>query len=285
MLKIFKITSICAAIVLCLTATGQISHAQRLTEYQNVDKAQNAQSTQSLEPQESAKPLAQASLRLCVLDNNPPYMFFDSEGNRHGFDMDLLEALNLPYTYQFMSRDMATSLVMLKNKACDMLLSSKLITPEMEERFLFSDAHLQSDLYALVLKESPLQSTQMLSSSIVGVVKGTSAEKYAFEELSGSTIIALKKGVDVFALLRKGEVEAIIGHKVNLQALVEHYDDVMMLQPALQKQYFAFVFSKENTALAEEVNAALDKIEYDETLFELYNKWFAKRILQVLNDE
>ncbi len=281
MQKVLKIIRIIVAIFLYVAVTGNLSHAQRMTEYITPPKTQNAPQMASKAPVEHS---TKGSLRLCVLDNNPPYMFFDSEEKRHGFDMDVLEAMNLPYTYEFISTDVATGLVMLNTKTCDILLSSTLIKPKLEKRFLFSNPHLQSDLYALVLKESPLQDTETLSSSIVGVVKGTSAEKYAFEELSESTIIALKTDSEVFSLLRQGEVEALIGHAVNLQPLVDHYDDVVMLQPALQKQYFAFIFSKENNVLRDEVNVALDKIRYDEILFDLYNKWFSKKVLRVLNN-
>ncbi len=282
MLKIFKIISICMTICICLTGLNTYGYAQRLTEYQETEKALPT----AVKAQEA--PLVdetKQALRLCVLDNTPPYMFFDSSNTRHGYDMDLWEAMNLPYTPEFISTDMATALVMLNNDGCQMLLSSTLITQELKKRFLFSEAHLQSDLHALVLKESPLQHNEILSSSIVGVVKGTSAEKYAFEELKESTIFALKTGPEVFALLLQGQVEALIGHKVNLQALVDHYDEVHMLNPTLQKQYFGFVFSKKNESLAHEVSQALDKLEYEGTLFEIYNKWFAKRILQILNDE
>ncbi len=224
-------------------------------------------------------------LQLCVVDNSPPYVFFDSTHKRHGFDMDVLEALELPYHLEFTSTDMATGLAMLDQNSCQMLLLSTLITPELEERYFISRSHLQSNIKALVLKESPLQNVEALSFSILGVLRGSSAEKFAFEELKDSTIIALKHKKTLFDLLLSGNVEALLGDELNLRPLEEHYKQIHLLKESLQVLHYGYVFSKENEALSAEVSARLEQIQQSMALTKLYDKWFAKRNIADIQEQ
>ncbi len=216
-------------------------------------------------------------LKVCVVDNHPPYMFFDSTQKRHGFDMDMFKALNLPYHSEFTSTDMATGLAMLDQNSCQMLLMSMSVTPQLEERYFFSRPHLQSNIKALVLKESPLQNVEALSFSILGVLRGSTAEKFAFEELKDSTIIALRHKKDLFDLLLNGEIEALLGDELNLRPLIEHYDEIHTLKEPLKVQHFAYAFSKKSQEMSQEVSERLEQMQQDMILSKLYDKWFAKK--------
>ncbi len=216
-------------------------------------------------------------LRICILDHNPPYVFFDENYQRQGYDMDMLQALELPYTLEFFSTDMATGLAMLDNDTCQMLLSNTTMNEQLKERFLFSHAHLQSNLHALVLAQSPLQSNDALPSSIVGVLRDTPAEDFVFEEFTDATIIALRHGEDLLAALYHGDIEALIDNKLNLMTLQNQHQHTKMLEPALKEQEYAYIFSKKHPELRDEVSAKIERLQQENILLQLHDKWFTKK--------
>ncbi len=217
---------------------------------------------------------ALSTLRVCLPDDNIPYSFMDDEGIRHGFDLDIMKAMELPYDIEFVPEDYATALAMLDNGSCHMLLSSRMITPALKKRFLLSYPHLQSNLHALVLDQSHLKDNDGLQYSLVGVIKGSSAEKYAFKKLINSTIIALTQKNILVSLLLQGEIEALIGDKTFLLLVQNSHKHLQMLEPYLEEQNFGYIFSKKNEALQQEVSNAVKKLEDEGILAEIYSQWF-----------
>ncbi len=220
---------------------------------------------------------ATPQLRVCLPEENAPYAFVDDEGIRRGFDMDILDALQLPYDVEFIPQEFATALAMLDNDTCQMLLSSHMITPTMKKRFLFSSPHLQSNLHALVLEQSPLESNDDLHYSIVGVLKGSSAEKFAFTKLTDSTIIALTREEDLISLLLNGEIETVLGDRTFLQKVQNEHEDLHLLEPQLKEQLFGYIFSKKHLTLRDEVNEKIKHLEQAGVLTKIYEQWFEQK--------
>ncbi len=217
---------------------------------------------------------AEGVLPICVPEDNPPYAFVDDDGVRRGFDIAVLEAMQLPYSLVFIPADYATSLVMLEEGTCRMLLSSRMITSPLKARFIASAPHLEADLHALVLQHSPLDENEDLSSSIVGVLKGSDAEKYAFSVLKNSTIIALKNENSLVHLLFNGEIEAILGNELLLKTIMQNFENMQILEPPIKEQDYCYIFSKREHELRDVVNEKVQQLEAKGTLDTLYVQWF-----------
>ncbi len=217
---------------------------------------------------------AQQMIPICLPVDNPPYIFHDEDGVRRGFDIAVLQAMELPYSIEFITTDFATGLAMLDNGSCHMLLSSRMITQRLQDRFLFSESHLQSNLHALVLEQSPLDSNEDLISSIVGVLKGSPAEKYAFDSLKNGIIYALRHEDSLIDLLENGEVEALLGDKVFLQKIIQNVSGTHILEPSLKEQYYGYLFSKKQKKFRDEVSLKIKHLKDEGLLTALYEEWF-----------
>ncbi len=217
--------------------------------------------------------LAANNINVCIPSDNAPFAYSDVDGKLIGFDMDILEGMKLEAKINAQNLDFATSMAGLSNGVCDMVLSNVIITESRKNRFLFSKSRIKSGLYAAVLKDSHINDVNALQYSIIGVLKGSVAEEYAFGKLKGSVIYALRQNSNIISMLKEGTIEAILDSLPVLQTLQKSHD-VRILEPSLAEEQFAYAFAKNKEDLRDMVDAALDKMEEDGTSAKIYEKWF-----------
>ncbi len=216
------------------------------------------------------------TLKVCVLEDDPPYTFKDKNGQWQGYDIDILHAFNLPYDIQFIGTDFATSLAMLNSEQCNMFLASVPMTQKYKDRFLVSYPHVTSNLHFMVQKDSPIDSVEKLQYIIIGVLKGSSAEDYALKHLTNSTLIALRHESKLVELLYEGEIDVLIGDRPKLHEIQAMFSDLEIIEPPLKEEQCSFVFSQKSDALRDIINSKIIEIEDEGILLSLYDKWFRK---------
>ncbi len=217
---------------------------------------------------------ATSPVSICIPQDNPPFAFTDAnDGQLKGLDIDILAAIQLDVDYNTHQRDFASSLAGLSNTECDMVLSNVIINEKRQQRFLFSKPLLKSGLYAAVLQESPINDINTLQYSIIGVLKGSVAEEYAFSQLKGSIIYALRDNSNIISMLNEGAVEAILDSLPILQTLQKSNPQVRILEPSLQEEQFAYAFAKEHADLRDKFDLVLSRLQEDGSLARIYEKW------------
>ncbi len=217
---------------------------------------------------------ASSDITVCVVPNNAPFAFIDSDDELKGFDLDILEKMQLPYTVTLHRSDVAASFAALDNAQCDMLLSNITITNSRSRWFLFSTSHLSANLHALVLKESPIEDTANLQYGIIGVVKGSEAEDYAFEHYKSSIIYALSDAKTLVDMLNEGVIEAIIDSLPELHYLVKENKNLRILEQEIAERNYGYVFDKDRNDLRDVVSSAINKLKEDKEIDGIYTKWF-----------
>ncbi len=215
------------------------------------------------------------SISVCIPMDNPPYAFYDTQGQRDGYNIDVLNNLDLPFEFVFKDLDFATSVAGLAQNICHMLLAP--ISPERAAKYPYiemSHTLMDAGLHALVLEQSHIMSNADLQYSIVGLLKNSSAEKYALNKLSGSTIFALPNAQDLIALLREGEIESILGNKPFLEYLMSYNAKLRMINPSLAPAEYAFAISKEHEDVLHIINEKIELLREDGKLNKIYTQWF-----------
>ncbi len=213
------------------------------------------------------------NFRVCIVNDNIPYSFKE-QGQWHGFDVEVFHKLNLSSKFEMIEAEFAVALAMLEQNKCNMLLPSIKITDEIKERFLVATPHLVSNLRALVLKDSPLQSKSDLEAGIIGVIKGDTAEDYALQEFTSATIIALNEEDELIELLMNGDIESIIGNFTYLRKLQKQSLTLELLKPVLKHEQFAFIFPKNSEDLRNQVSQQVIELQNNGGMSQLYEKWF-----------
>ncbi len=218
------------------------------------------------------------SISVCTPMDNPPYAFYNEKGQREGYNIDVLNDLNLPFEIELKELDFATSVAALAQDVCHMLLFP--ISPERAANYPYitmSNALMEAGLHALVLKESYITNNADLAYSIIGLLKNSSAEKYALHKLSGSTIFALGNAQDLIKLLQEGEIECILGNKPFLEYLMSRHDHLRMLTPSLAPAKYAFAISKDREDLLDIINEKITFLHKNGKLDKIYAQWFTAK--------
>ncbi len=225
--------------------------------------------------------LAKQNINICVPQDNPPFAFMDEQGKLKGFDLDLLEKMQLPYAIKLHPSDLASSFAALGSGDCDMILSNISINENRKKWFLFAKAHLNTGLHAAVLKNSPTEDISNLQYGIIGVMKGSPAETYAFKHYKRSIIYALRDTDSLVTMLNDGIIEAIIDGLPQLQILIKQNDNIRILDQNISDEHYAYVFAKNREDLQNTVSESITKLIESNQINEVYAKWFGNAV----NDE
>ena len=155
------------------------------------------------------------------------------------------------------------------------------ITEERKKRVLYSDTFYTSGLSLVTTKAKAgaVKSMKDLEGKTIGVQIGTTSHNAA-KKVKGAKIVTFNTAGEAILDLSIGGSDAVINDRP-----VTAY--IMTQQPKLGAQLvhqpetysaddFAFVFRKDQSALKDEVNAALAKLKSNGEYDKIYNKWFGK---------
>jgi polar amino acid transport system substrate-binding protein len=193
-----------------------------------------------------------------------------------GFDIEVMDAvaekLGLTPLYKDTSfdtifRDVATG-------QFDIAAAASTITPGRQKTVSFSDAYYTTQQALLVPEGSDIASVDDLAGTIVGAQDGTTGETLANDETDASEVRGYPEGPDAVSAMITGQTEAtIIDQQVAVDA-VDKQTGIQIAELIPTDEFYGFAMSKENQALVDAVDEAIQEMKDDGTLADLYQKYF-----------
>ncbi|MET3349215.1 UNVERIFIED_ORG: polar amino acid transport system substrate-binding protein [Arthrobacter sp. UYEF1] len=220
------------------------------------------------------------TLRVGTLSDAPPNIFIDPSGNFTGYDNELLRAMGekLGLKVEFASTKFQALLSQVKNKQFDVGSSSISTTDARRETVAFTNGY-DFGYMALVTKEDAKAQTfaDLKSGLRVGVVSGSVQEDYVKNTLNLEPV-AFPDYNTVFASLKSGQVDAWVSPSQQATGQVKPGDGTKIAEKKLNTQNFtAYAVAKDNPALLEALNSALDAIVADGTWTKQTSQWYTDR--------
>ena len=228
----------------------------------------------------SANAFAERLIKVATEPTFPPFEFVNTQtGEVSGFEMDLVRAVGkeLGAKIEFQVLSFAAML----SGTVEMGAAGFSITEERKKRVLYSDTFYTSGLSLVTTKAKAgaVKSMKDLEGKTIGVQIGTTSHNAA-KKVKGAKIVTFNTAGEAILDLSIGGSDAVINDRP-----VTAY--IMTQQPKLGAQLvhqpetysaddFAFVFRKDQSALKDEVNAALAKLKSNGEYDKIYNKWFGK---------
>ena len=212
-----------------------------------------------------------------------PYEFLDDNANPIGCDIWLAQQIADELGVELKIQDMAFDGIIpaVLSGSVDVGASGFSVTEERKKRVLYSDTFYTSGLSLVTTKAkaSAVKSMKDLEGKTIGVQIGTTSHTAA-KKVKGAKIVTFNTAGEAILDLSIGGSDAVINDRP-----VTAY--IMTQQPKLGAQLvhqpetysaddFAFVFRKDQSALKDEVNAALAKLKSNGEYDKIYNKWFGK---------
>ena len=223
-------------------------------------------------------------LRVASNTTFPPFEFVNTKTQEiTGFEMDLIRAMGKQAGYEVKITNMAFDGIIpaVLSGSVDVGASGFSVTEERKKRVLYSDTFYTSGLSLVTTKAKAgaVKSMKDLEGKTIGVQIGTTSHNAA-KKVKGAKIVTFNTAGEAILDLSIGGSDAVINDRP-----VTAY--IMTQQPKLGAQLvhqpetysaddFAFVFRKDQSALKDEVNAALAKLKSNGEYDKIYNKWFGK---------
>ncbi|MDD5799364.1 MAG: ABC transporter substrate-binding protein [Coriobacteriales bacterium] len=210
-----------------------------------------------------------------------PFEYIDTNTNQPtGFDVDMATALaqKMGLEVNYLPNQKFDTLVptIKEGGKADVAIAGITITDEREEEVDFSDPYLDSN-QALVVKSSSSDDDTTLndSSKKVACQAGTTGEEWIKENLPNAQLVALD---DVTAAMTGVETGLYDGFVIDLPVadnqLKESFTDLKVAKEIPTGEQYGIVVSKDNPALKEAINKALQEMKDDGTMDQIETKWF-----------
>jgi polar amino acid transport system substrate-binding protein len=196
-----------------------------------------------------------------------------------GFDINLIDAIAKKLDLTTKIQDTAFGTIFADEQAgkFDIVASASTITPEREKRVTFSDPYFNADQSLMVQKGSDLASTDDITSDTsIAAQEGTTGQDYA-EKKTDAQVQAFPAIGNAFNALQAGQVDGVINDFAVSAFALKKYPQLDVVQTISTGESYGFAMQKQNTALQDAVNGALQDLIADGTYEKIYEKWFTEK--------
>lgn len=215
------------------------------------------------------------------IDQFEPYSYLDFNGNYVGIDVELAKiAFNrIGYEPEFKFISWEDKNEYLTDGSIDCIWSCFSMT-DREDKYTWAGPYMYSRQVIAVKKSSSIYTLADLKDKRVGVQATTKAENLFLHVIDSDLpevkyVNSFSSTEELFAVLRKGYVDAIAGHEAFISKVVNDNDDAYRIleeSPYISKIGVAFL-KDTHVELAEELTEIIEELKEDGTIAEIAQKY------------
>ncbi|MFC6335637.1 transporter substrate-binding domain-containing protein [Pseudomonas sp. CCM 7891] len=207
-----------------------------------------------------------------------PPMEFIKDGQRTGFDVELIEALGKQMNKKVEWIDIGFKGLIpgLISKRFDVAASAIYMTDERRKVVDFTDSYFRGGLAVLVLKDDKTINSpaDLVAGKKVSAQVGTKSIAYLQEHYPGVKVVEVEKNQAMFDLLTINRVNAAVTGRPAAAEFARVEPRVRVLDEGLTTELYGFAMRKGDTDLAVQMNAALQTLRGNGEYAALSEKWF-----------
>ena len=211
----------------------------------------------------------------------PPYSYINDAGEKGGFDVEMAQKVCEYYgwEYEAVPFNWDAKDAELGAGSCDCIWSGFTVNGR-EDDYLWSKPYSDNTQMIMVKKDSGIASLADLAGRKVGVQTATSAYELLNDEEGQAALKDTFASLEVYETytiafndLKAGAIDAIAIDVTSGNFLMSGESDYEFLGEELGSEQYAIGFRKEDTALCDKINAALDALAEDGTVAEIAAKY------------
>jgi len=168
----------------------------------------------------AAAPAALPELRVAIDPTYEPFTFKTADGQPTGFDVDIAEAIctEIKHKCVYVEQVWDSMIPGLQAKKYDVIVSSMSITDERKQVVDFSDKYYNTPSRIVVKADTPFTDLSSLKGKKIGVLKGSTQEKYAMGELrpAGVNVVPYEAQDQVYLDIRSGRLDGTVADSVEV---------------------------------------------------------------------
>lgn len=217
-------------------------------------------------------------LKVGAYPNNPPFEYKTPAGAFEGFEIDVTKevARRLGMTTDIADYGFQALFAGVSSKRIDIALSSITITPERLKTMAFTQPYYDSDAGVAAKVGSSIGSISDLKGKTIGVLSGSTGEKWAKENSTADGFKAIKgynSQQDMFLDLGNGRTDAVVSDVPGMQYLFTKEKAFAVKARIQTGEQYGLMMAKDNP-LFDKVNNAITDMKKDGTLAKIHKKWF-----------
>lgn len=206
----------------------------------------------------------------------PPYEFY--EGDKIvGIDPEIMEAIAKKTGYEFKFHDMEFNNIIasIESGKLDGGMSGFTVTEERKKSVNFTESYAQSVQRVLLKKDSEIKSIDDIQGKTVGTQLGTTGDMFARDDFGEENVQAFSKFSDAVLALQNGKLDCIIVDDQTAIKFSSANADLELLDTPYAEEEYAIAVSKENEALLNDLNEAINELKADGTIDNILGKYIS----------
>jgi len=223
---------------------------------------------------------AEGTLRIGTEGAYPPFNMVDENGNLHGFDIDISNALceRIERECTFVKQDWDGIIPGLLAGKYDIIVASMSITEERKQAVDFTDKYYTNKLQFIAAKDKDLTITpEGMAGLAAGAQRATVSAQWVEENMPDVDIKLYDTQENAYLDLASGRIDTVIADVlVNYEWLNSEAGAGFEFkgEPVFDNDVIGIALRKGDDALREELNAAIKAIVADGTYAEINAKYF-----------
>ena len=205
----------------------------------------------------------------------PPYEMTTDAGEFEGIDIETAQAIadKLGLELQIDDMDFDAALLSVQQGKADIVMAGVTVTDERKAVMAFSDSYATGIQSIIVPESSDIASPDDLAGKKIGTQRGTTGYIYCTDDFGEDAVVAYDSGLTAVQALNNGQVDAVVIDNAPAKEYVAANPGLKVLETSYAEEDYAIGMNKDNTALVDAVNAALEELKADGTLQSIVDKY------------
>ena len=204
----------------------------------------------------------------------PPYEYYEGD-TVVGIDAEIAQAIaeKLGLTLEIVDMDFNSIITAVQSGKVDVGIAGMTVDPEREKNVDFTDSYATGVQVVIVTEDSEIASVDDLEGKLIGTQEGTTGWSYCSEDYGDDMVIPYTNGATAVQALLDGKVDCVVIDQQPALSFVEANEGLKILETEYAVEDYAIAVSKDNTALRDAINTALNELIEDGTVQGILDKY------------
>ena len=231
-------------------------------------------SSSSANTSSAADSSAKETLTMATNAEFPPYEYYEGD-NVVGIDAEIAQLIADKLGMELEIVDVAFESIVPGVQAgkYDMGMAGMTVNEERLESVNFSSSYATGVQVVIVKEDGPIASLDDISGKMIGVQTNTTGDIYASGDYGDEYVTRYDNGALAVEGLKSDKVDCVIIDNEPAKAYVAPNEGLKILDTEYTVEDYAICFAKENTALQEKVNGALEVLIADGSVQKIIDKY------------
>ena len=203
-----------------------------------------------------------------------PYEYYDGD-KIVGIDADMAQAVCDVLGYELVIEDMEFDAIInaIQSGKADIGVAGITVTEDRQQSVDFTDSYATGVQVIIVPEDSEIASADDLEVKLIGVQEGTTGHQYCMDDYGDESVIPYSNGATAVQALLDGKVDCVVIDEQPALSFVEANEGLKILETEYVVEDYAIAVSKDNPALRDAINTALNELIDDGTVQGILDKY------------